>query len=56
MSTPARQFVAVIETQDDKLNREYWEFDAHSSSEAQAYAMDELADNQRIVSVWERVL
>jgi len=25
-------------------------------TEAQAYAFDDLADNQRVVSVWQRVL
>ena len=50
------QYVAVIETADDELNRDFIEYDALSSSEAQAYAMDDLADDQRVISVWQRVL
>lgn len=56
MTTKAKQYVVVIETEGDELNREFVEYDAHSSSEAQAYAFDDLQDNQRVVSVWERVL
>jgi hypothetical protein len=51
------EYVVVIETAGDgELDREYFEYNALSSSEAQAYAMDDLADNQRVVSVWQRVL
>lgn len=50
------QYVAVIETEDDELNREFIEYEAYSSIEAQAYAFDDLEDNQRVVSVWQRVL
>ena len=51
------EYVVVIETAGDgELNREYFEYNALSSSEAQAYAFDDLADNQRVVSVWQRVL
>jgi hypothetical protein len=51
------EYVAVIETEGDgELHREYVEYNALSSSEAQAYAFDDLADNQRVVSIWQRVL
>jgi hypothetical protein len=49
------QYVAVIETKDDELNREFIEYDAYSASEAQAYAFDDLTEDQRIVSVWQRI-
>jgi N6-adenosine-specific RNA methylase IME4 len=50
------QYAATIETDDDELNRETVEYEAFSASEAQAYAMDDLQDNQRIVAIWQRVL
>jgi hypothetical protein len=50
------QYVAVIETADDELAREFVEYDAYSASEAQAYAFDDLTDDQRVVSVWQRIL
>lgn len=51
------EYIVVIETEGDgEITREPVEYNAFSSSEAQAYAMDELADNQRVVSVWQRVL
>ena len=51
------EYVVVIETAGDgELTREFIEYNAFSSSEAQAYAFDDLADNQRVVSVWQRVL
>ena len=51
------EYVAVIETEGDgELHREYVEYNALSSSEAQAYAFDDLADSQRVVSIWQRVL
>ena len=53
---PLNQYVAVIETDDDELNRDFVEYEAFSSSEAQAYAFDDLKENQRVVSVWQRVL
>jgi N6-adenosine-specific RNA methylase IME4 len=50
------QYAATIETDDDdELNRETVEYDALSASEAQAYAMDDLQDNQRIVAIWQRI-
>ena len=52
----ANQYVAVIETDDDKLNRDFVEYDAFSASEAQAYAIDDLQDDQRVVSIWQRIL
>ena len=54
--TTLNTYVAIIETEDDELNRDFVEYDAFSSSEAQAYAMDDLQDNQRVVSIWQRVL
>lgn len=52
------EYVAVIETEETNgdVSREFVEYNAFSSSEAQAYAFDDLADNQRVVSVWQRVL
>lgn len=52
------EYVAVIETEEKSGDtyREFVEFNAQSPSEAQAFAVDELADNQRVVSVWQRVL
>lgn len=52
----AAQYVAVIETNGDELNRDFVEYDAFSASEAQAYAMDDLQDDQRVVSIWQRIL
>lgn len=53
---PVNQYVAVIETDDDKLNRDFVEYEAYSASEAQAYAMDDLQDNQRVISIWQQIL
>ena len=51
------EYLVVIETEGDgEITREPFEYNAFSSSEAQAYAMDDLEENQRIVSVWQRVL
>ena len=50
------QYAATIETDDDEMRRETFEYEAFSASEAQAYAMDDLQDNQRIVAIWQRVL
>lgn len=52
------EYVAVIETEEvnGDVSREFVEYNAFSSSEAQAYAFDDLAENQRVVSVWQRVL
>jgi len=50
------QYAATIETDDDELNRETVEYEAFSASEAQAYAMDDLQDNQRIIAIWQRIL
>ena len=55
-TTALNQYVAVIETDGDELNRDFVEYDAYSSSEAQAYALDDLQENQRVISVWQRVL
>jgi hypothetical protein len=49
------QYAATIETDDDELNCITIEYDALSASEAQAYAMDDLQDNQRIVAIWQRI-
>ena len=54
--TPANSYMAIIQTDDDEITREIVEYDAFSASEAQAYAFDDLADNQRVISVWLRVL
>jgi hypothetical protein len=52
------EYVAVIETEqaNGDIEREFVEYEAFSSSEAQAYAMDDLQDNQRVISVWQRIL
>ena len=52
------EYVVVIDTEEEngETTREFVEYNAFSSSEAQAYAFDDLADNQRVVSVWQRVL
>lgn len=49
------EYAATIETDEDELNRETVEYNAYSASEAQAYAMDDLNDNQRIVAIWQRI-
>ena len=49
-------YIVVIETDEDQLNRSFIEYDANSSSEAQAYAFDDLEENQRVISVWQRIL
>ena len=50
-----KTYIVQIET-NDETNRQFVEYEALSSSEAQAYALDDLNDSQRVVSVWERVL
>lgn len=51
------EYLVVIETDGDgEITREPIEYNAFSSSEAQAYAFDDLNENQRVVSVWQRVL
>jgi hypothetical protein len=50
------QYAATIETDGDELSRETFEYEAFSASEAQAYAMDDLEDNQRVVAIWQRIL
>jgi hypothetical protein len=54
--TPANQYIAIIQTDDEEMTRDIVEYDAFSASEAQAYAFDDLADNQRVVSIWLRIL
>lgn len=57
MQHPAvNQYIACIETNEDELKRDFFEYDALSASEAQAYAFDDLESNQRVVSIWLRVL
>ena len=51
------QYAATIETDDDDgPSRETFEYEALSASEAQAYAMDDLQDNQRVIAIWQRVI
>ena len=51
------EYIVFIETEGDgEITRDWYEINALSSSEAQAYAMDDMQDNQRVVSVWQRVL
>jgi hypothetical protein len=52
------EYIATIETEHDNgdIARGFVEYNALSSSEAQAYAFDDLAENQRVISVWQRVL
>ena len=52
------EYLANIETEhaNGDIVRDFVEYNALSSSEAQAYAFDELAENQRVISVWQRVL
>lgn len=52
------EYMVIIETEEETgdIERECVEFSAFSSSEAQAYALDGLQDNQRVLSVWQRVL
>jgi N6-adenosine-specific RNA methylase IME4 len=49
------EYAATIEIDNDELNRQTIEYDALSASEAQAYAMDDLQENQRIVAIWQRI-
>ena len=55
---PFKEYIANIETEHENgdIVRDFIEYNALSSSEAQAYAFDELAENQRVISVWQRVL
>lgn len=51
------EYMVVVETEGDGcVTREPVEYNAFSSSEAQAYAFDDLEENQRVISVWQRVL
>jgi hypothetical protein len=51
------EYIVIVETEGDgEVTRDWHEISAYSSSEAQAYAMDDAEDNQRIISVWQRVL
>jgi hypothetical protein len=52
------EYIATIETEHDNgdIVRGFVEYNALSSSEAQAYAFDDLAENQRVISVWQRDL
>ena len=51
------EYIVIVETEGDgEVTRDWYEINALSSSEAQAYAMDDAEDNQRIISVWQRVL
>jgi hypothetical protein len=52
------EYIVNIETEHDNgdIARDLVEYNALSSSEAQAYAFDDLAENQRVISVWQRVL
>lgn len=51
------EYIVIVETEGDgEITREPIEYNAYSSSEAQAYAFDDLQDNQRVISVWQRVL
>jgi len=55
-SNKMKNYIVLIEKDEDIFQRDFVEIDAFSSSEAQAYAFDDLKENERIVSVWERVL
>ena len=53
------EYLVIIETEGDGyVTREPIEYNALSSSEAQSYAMDDIEENQnqRVISVWQRVL
>ena len=51
------EYIVIVETEGDgHVTREPVEINAFSSSEAQAYAADDLEENQRVISVWQRVL
>lgn len=50
------QYAATIETEDEELSRETFEYEALNASEAQAYAIEDLEDNQRVVAIWQRVI
>ena len=54
--THANQYLAIIQTDEEEITRDIVEYDALSASEAQAYAFDDLKDNQRVISVWLRIL
>lgn len=49
------EYAATVETGNDHTTRETVTYEAYSASEAQAYAMDDLQDNQRIVAIWQRI-
>lgn len=50
------QYAATIETEDEELSRETFEYEALNASEAQAHAIEDLEDNQRVVAIWQRVI
>ena len=52
------EYIANIETEYENgdIVRDFIEYDAPSSSQAQAYVFEDLASNQRIISIWQRVL
>jgi N6-adenosine-specific RNA methylase IME4 len=52
----ANQYLAIIQTDEEEITRDIVEYDALSASEAQAYAFDDLKDNQKVISVWLRIL
>ena len=54
--TGIKEYLVEIERDDDEFGRYYVTYDAFSSSEAQAYAMDEIEPHEIVVAVYERVL
>jgi hypothetical protein len=49
-----KTYIALIET--DQITRIFVKYEAYSSSEAQAYALDDIKNNQLLISIWEQVL
>lgn len=52
----ASEYLVEIERDNDEMGRYYRTYDAFSSSEAQAYALDEAKPDELIVAVYLRVL
>jgi hypothetical protein len=56
MTEALKEYLVEVERDNDEVGRCYRTYDAYSSSEAQAYALDEAKPDELIVAVYVRVL
>lgn len=50
------EYLVIVETEGDgEVTRDLIEYNAANPSEAQDFAFAELENNQRIISVWQRM-